>query len=152
MKTITLFLFLTLSIFTLQAQNVEGTYANKWISEKGEGMAYTLTLQDDGTFTFYYTRKYIGSHPDKNEEIRGNWNLDGHLLVLNTNEEESTDPQFAAELNANKARFVSISPRHPKFNLVNPTLEFFRSDVFYLKGMELIKSDQDITSTDSATE
>jgi hypothetical protein len=46
----------------------------------------------------------------------------------------------------NKARYVSVSPRNPKFNLVKPSLKFYSSEVFFAKDMELIKTDESVSS------
>ncbi|WP_431133296.1 hypothetical protein [Psychroserpens mesophilus] len=144
MKSIILTFILLFNAFTAFTQNVEGTYSNEWISDIGEGMIYTITLEDDGSFTFYYTRKYIGGIPDKNVAVEGTWTLDGRLLILDTDVESPEESEFASELDSNKARFVSYSPRHHKYDEVEPSLEFYESDVFYLKDMDLIKTKEDI--------
>lgn len=145
MKSILFFFLLALSTFTLQSQNIEGTYSNKWVSNSGEGLAYELTLHPEGNFTFIYKRMHLDSNPDTEVEVMGTWIMDGHLLILNTNTLSEADNKLASGLNLNKARFVSISPRNPKFNLVKPTLKFYESAVFYAKDMELIKTESSLT-------
>lgn len=145
MKSLFLFFVITSFVFTSTAQTIEGIYANKWESTTGEAVAYDLVLKSDGTFIFETTRTYLSSTPEKTLKAQGTWELNGHLLILNTNEQSNT---LASDLNMNKARYVSISERNPNFNLVKPSLKFYRSDVFYSKDMELFKTESSVTSSD----
>ncbi len=148
MKSLLLFFASILTLFTTHAQDIQGVYANKWLSNAGEGIEYTLALKPDGQFTFTYKRLYLDSNPDTEIEVKGTWDLDGHLLVLDTNDEAESENFVASGLDLNKARFVSVSPRHPNFNLVKPKLEFYESKVFYAKNMELIKTEASVTLTE----
>ena len=132
MKTLILLLACAISTCTLQSQNIVGTYTNTWLSNTGQGIAYTLTLQKDSTFIFHYKRMYKESTDTKESIVEGIWNLNGHLLVLHTNDTDSQNP-ITTGLDANKARFISVSPRNPDFNLVKPSLEFFPSDILLIK-------------------
>ena len=145
MKSLLLSIFITITTLTFQAQNIEGIYANKWVANSGEGIEYILSLQEDGNFTFDYIRMYMDNNTDKNIKVKGTWKLENHLLVLNA-EASGDENQIAAGLHLNKARFVSVSPRNPKFNLVKPSLKFYASDVFYAKDMELIKTESTVSS------
>ncbi|MCK7589630.1 copper resistance protein NlpE [Subsaxibacter sp. CAU 1640] len=146
MKTyILLFAILFSSIFTY-SQNIEGIYANKWLANSGEGIDYTLDLKADGTFAFIYKRIYINGSKDRVVEVEGTWVLDNHLLTLYT--EGQTDVEIAKWLDENKARFVSVSPRHPQFNLIKPSLKFYESNIFYAKNMELIKTESSVTASE----
>ena len=147
MKSLLLFIALTFTITTIQSQEIEGTYANKWLANTGEGIEYTLTLDTEGTFTFDYTRMYKDEVPDTNVKVNGTWKMEGHLLVLDTDTTNDDNHKIASGLNLNKARFVSVSPRNPNFNLVKPSLKFYSSDVFYAKDMELIKTESTITAS-----
>ena len=144
MKTFLLFCLISFTTYTSQAQTIEGTYANKWISNSGEGIQYNLTLLNDGQFTFQYVRMYKDEVEDSVIEVIGNWTLENNLLTLKTD----SDDEMASSLNSNKARFISISPRNPKFNLVKPSLKFYESEVFYAKDMELVKTESSITSAE----
>lgn len=144
MKTIILFCLVTLSALTTQSQNIEGTYANKWVSNSGEGIEYTLTLNTDGQFIFDYIRIFKDDVKDKKTQVKGNWVLQNNLLTLQT--ETTGDNDLASRLDLNTARFESLSPRNPKFNLVQPSLKFYESAVFYAKDMELVKTEVTVTS------
>ncbi|MGJ8591314.1 MAG: copper resistance protein NlpE N-terminal domain-containing protein [Aquaticitalea sp.] len=148
MKPLLLLTALFFTVFTSQSQDIEGTYANKWIATTGEGIEYTLTLNDDGNFTFNYTRMYMDTDSNTEVKVNGTWNLENNLLVLKTENDTEEDNGIASGLDLNRARFVSISPRHPKFNLVKPTLKFYESDVFYAKDMELIKIGSPVSSVE----
>lgn len=146
MKTyILLFAFLFSSVMS-NSQTIEGIYANKWVADSGEGIAYTLNLKPDGTFTFEYKRMYKNDMEHRVVDVQGTWILDNHLLTLYT--EGQTDDEIATLLDENTARFVTISPRHPQFNLVKPKLKFYESEVFYAKNMELIKTESGVTASE----
>lgn len=142
--TITL-IFISLPSFS---QNVEGTYTNSWLSNSGDGIKYTLILQDDGRFTFHHRRIYSNIEEDAKTDVEGTWQLDGHILILNTEMPNSESNKIATDLDANKAKFISVSPRHPKFNIIKPSLKFYESDIFYAKDMELVKTEAGITSSE----
>lgn len=146
MKSILYIFLIAFSTLSVQSQNIEGTYANKWVSNSGEGIAYKLTLQPDGNFIFNHTRLHLNSQLDTEVEVLGSWSLEGHLLVLKTDATVDDTDKIASRLDLNKARFVSVSSRDPKFNLVKPSLKFYESDIFYAKGMELIKTESSLTA------
>jgi hypothetical protein len=148
MKALPLILLTTLTIFTLHSQNIEGTYSNKWISNSGEGIEYVLTLNEDGNFTFNYIRMYMDSDSDTKIEVQGTWVLENQLLVLNTDDGSEKENSIASGLNSNKARFLSVSPRNPKFKLGKSSLKFYKSDIFYAKDMKLIKTAPTVTAVE----
>ncbi len=127
----------------MQAQAVEGTYANQWESQSGEAISYELTLREDGTFTFISIRTYLDAQPKSKSEIEGIWKFMNRTLELFTTTQDNN--QLAKDLNMNKARYISISPRNPNFNLVMPSFKFYESKVFYSKNMELIKIESVVT-------
>jgi hypothetical protein len=145
MRALILLFIIVSSALTSSAQTIEGIYSNKWESPSGEAIAYNLTLKEDGTFTFQLTRTYLDSVSHYTTKTKGNWVLANHLLTLKTNERAN---ELSSELNMNKARFVSLSPRNPNFNIVYPYLKFYESDVFYAKDMELIKTESSVTSSE----
>lgn len=146
MKSLLLLTAFIFTVFTSQAQSIEGTYANKWTANTGEGVEYELTLNKEGSFTFNYTRMYMDADANTNTEVKGTWKMENHLLVLNADNASDEENVIAKGLDLNKARFVSVSPRNPNFNLVKPSLKFYESEVFYAKDMELIKTSSTVTS------
>lgn len=148
MKTILLILLIIFTSFSGLAQSIEGVYYNKWEAPSGESLAYTLHLHDDGTFVFSSDRTYLDAYPDQTLKAKGTWQMDGHLLILEADEDQSEHSEFAGDLNKSKARYLSLSPRNPKFNLVKPSFKFFESNIFFAKDMELFKTDINVTLID----
>ena len=146
MKTVLLFFILINVAFPAIAQPIEGTYSNKWEAPSGESIEYSLTLHNDGNFIFSTIRTYLEELPEKIVSAKGTWNLNGHLLELNTSVDSETDNTLALKLDMSKARYNYISKRNPKFNLVKPSLKFYSSEVFYAKDMELVKTEDKVTS------
>ncbi len=148
MRTVLLFFLVALTALSTTAQSIYGTYSNKWEASSGEAIEYSLTLLENGNFVFISTRTHLDAIPDKKLKAKGTWQLDGHLLVLITATNEDSENTLEANLDMNKAKFKSVSPRNPDFNLVKPSLKFYESNVFYAKDMELIKTDASVTSLD----
>lgn len=144
----TFLLIFTLSLFALpiSAQTIEGTYANKWKAPTGESIKYSLTLHEDGNFIFSTIRTYSEELPDKIVSAKGTWNLKGHLLELNTSNDMESENALQEQLDMTKARFNSVSKRHPNFNIIKPSLKFYHSEVFYAKDMELVKREENVSS------
>jgi hypothetical protein len=144
MKSLLLSLtILLLTVFSASCQTIVGTYTNKWQARSGEAISYTLTLEDDGTFTFQSISSYMETIPDTTIEAKGTWRLDNHLLVLTT---QGDSTELSSNLNKNKAKYLNISLRNPNLNMVKPSLRFYESRVFYAKNMELIKSETSVTT------
>lgn len=145
MKNLLCTLVVTLcALTTTFSQNMKGIYANTWAASEQESISYTLALNEDGTFAFQSYQVYIGS-PDKIVKVMGRWESNGVLLSLITVPSTDPDNPLIVGLNNSKARLISLSPRHPDFNLVKPTLEFAKSDVFYVQGMELKKQESTVS-------
>lgn len=147
MKSILLLVAITLlTILPVNSQTIEGTYTNKWEAKSGEALAYTLILNEDNTFEFHSYRTLLSADSDISKKVNGTWNLKGHILVLKTDSEKG----LGSDLNNSKARFMSVSPRNPNFNVIKPSLKFFQSDVFYAKNMELHKQESSVTEAKQA--
>ena len=128
------------------AQDMEGTFTNTWESNAGGALTYTITLNPDGTFEFVSHRDYETSIPSKTITAEGTWRHRNRLLILAT-ETTSESSDLLKNLNKNKARFKTYSPRHRKYGKVKPNLRFYRSKVFYAKGMKLFEKETDSTVT-----
>ena len=146
MRSLLLFFMIAFTAIPTNSQTIEGSYSNKWEASSGESIQYSLTLLEDGNFIFNSTQTYRDNLPDRLVEAKGTWNLNGQLLILNTNGHVDADNKLQTNLNMNKARFINVSTRNPDFNLVNPSLKFYKSDVFYAKDMVLIKSENKVSS------
>ncbi len=127
------------------SQSMEGSYANTWESEKGSGIRYSLLLNPDKTFIFESNRFYASSTPSKVETVKGLWKKRHRLLILKT-KGIANDHPLAKKLHKNKAKLKVYSKRHKNYGKVKPSLKFYRSKVFYAKGMRLIKKEEDIAT------
>jgi hypothetical protein len=87
MRALLLFFIISFTITSANSQDIEGTYTNKWESVSGEAIEYSLTLHDNGKFTFYSIRTFLNSNPNHIIEAEGTWQLKGQLLKLNTEED-----------------------------------------------------------------
>ncbi len=145
MRSLLLIFIIVSSALTSSAQTIEGVYTNTWESPSGEAIAFHLSLNTDGTFEFQLTRAYLDNIPAYTETTEGTWVLENHLLTLKTNDKTS---RLSSNLNMNKARYVNTSLRNPNSNLVHPSFKFYQSDVFYAKGMELIKMESGLKSSE----
>ena len=146
MRTVLLFFILSFIALPASTQTIEGTYSNKWKASTGESIEYSLTLHEDGNFVFSTIRTYLEELSDKIVSAKGTWNLNGHLLELNTSNDIDSENPLQAKLDMSKARYHYVSKRHPKFNLMKPSLKFYHSEVFYAKDMELVRTEENVTS------
>lgn len=138
---------ITLSAFSMRSQIIEGIYSNRWEASSGEAIEYTLTLNDNGTFTFITDRKHLEETLNSIEIVEGSWTYNDRLLTLNTHPEENPS-ELASNLDANNARYHNISPRNPNLKSVKPSFKFYKSKVFYTKDMELFKTEIEVSATD----
>lgn len=149
MKTLLLSIVIACSvILSAKSQTIEGTYTNKWESSSGEFVAYTLTLNPDGSFAFKSYQKFLGQEEEKRTTATGTYKFENYLLVLATDLSNETDNALIANLNNCKARLSKISTRKVNSTGEKPSLKFYQSDVFYAKGMELYKQESTVTAVD----
>ncbi len=151
MKSIIFLMIACTSLFSVNAQtasSITGTYINMWESNSGEALNYTLTLEADGSFIFQSKRSFANIESEKTLTATGSWKLQNQLLVLLADPNDTNSNELTLQLNNTKARYVSISSRNPNFNLVKPSLKFYKSEVFYAKDMELIKEETSVTKSD----
>lgn len=147
-KTTLLLFTLLCAFFSAYSQTITGTYSNRWESQSGEAIAYTLTLKSDGTFIFYSNQTYWGDEGIKTTKAIGTWKSNNHLLVLTTEPDEDSNIGLIKELNNNKARYNRVSERKRLTSDEKSSLKFYQSDVFYAKNMELFKQDAIMSSVD----
>jgi hypothetical protein len=127
---------------------MEGTYTNTWESTAGGALTYTITLNPDNTFVFESHRIFETSIPSKVTTIEGTWKNKNRLLILLTDPSKD-DTELVKKLHNNKAKFKAYSPRHRKYKKAKPSLKFYKSKVFYAKGMKLEKKTSDSVTSNS---
>lgn len=148
-KLLLTFIVIFTFTFVSHCQTLEGTYTNTWESNAGGALTYTLTLNPDKTFNFVSHRIYESSYPSKTTTVVGTWKNENRLLILAT-DTSLDDIDLVKGLNNNKARFITYSPRHRKYGEVKPSLRFYKSKVFYAKGMKLIKEEAEVKTNTAA--
>lgn len=101
----------------------------------------TLILNPDGTFFFHnYENHEGGIPPEKNSYAKGTWILEKKVIhFYNTNAD--LDDKYRLSFNNSKARFDTKSPRDKSNRVVKTAIRFFQSDIFWIKGLKLLKRD-----------
>ena len=130
---------------TAMSQTLDGTYTHTWENAEG-ALTYTLTLTDNGTFTFESVRTYLlRSTPTKKSLVKGTWEQNRRMVILNT-EPSETDDDLAKKLDDVKARYIDYSPRHHQYGILKPSLEFYQCELFFAKGMALELKDMEVVT------
>lgn len=135
-KAILIVLTVILSVINVLGQITPGRYrATHDVSNAL--IIYNLELNTDGSFSFHFFRKnYCDSCVEENKYGRGTWKLERNQLILMTESTVDINEDFVLDLNQSKARL--IKKRNSEGQL-EEILKFFASDIFWVKGMELIR-------------
>ncbi len=140
MKYLFCFTLLLSSIIT-NAQDVVGIYQLSSGSKASNGfeLRRTLTLNADGTFE-YYNYRYVenGIPKDTHKYGKGVWKIDKKIIVFST-EASDLDDKFTLDFNGTKARFISKSPRDKSDRVIETSIRFYESEIFWIKGMTVVK-------------
>lgn len=136
--TFSISFLLLLSAVITNAQEVTGTYQLHSKSDDFE-LSRTLTLNADGTFD-YYNYRWVerGIPQDTHTYGKGTWTQDDKVISFFT-EAESLDDKFTLDFSGTKARFISKSSRDKSDRSIKTALRFYESEIFWIKGMKLIK-------------
>ena len=121
-----------------QSESIQGTYQ---LEHKGSNadLKRTLILNADGTFLFHnYENHDGGIPPEKNSFGKGTWTSENKVIYF-YNSSSDIDQKHTLNFNNSKARFNSKSPRDKSNRAVITSIRFFESDIFWIKGMTLIK-------------
>lgn len=139
MKYLFCFALLLSSVIT-NAQDLVGIYelqSNSSVSDFE--LRRTLTLNDDGTFEYYNYRYVEKGIPKVMEKYgKGTWKKENKIITFST-EASVLDDKFTLNFTGTKARFISKSPRDKSDRIVQTSIKFFESEIFWIKGMTLIK-------------
>ena len=130
--------FVLLSSLIINAQDVVGKYQLKVDATNGE-LSRTLTLSADGTFEFYnYERHDIGIPPEKHLYAKGTWTSDKNVIIFSA-EPSDIDDTHVLNFNTTRARYKEKSSRDKSDRVVETSLIFYQSEIFWVKGMKLLK-------------
>lgn len=140
MKKILLVILSTLcfSIFA-QSEKLVGDY-NLSIETENASFTYTLSLQQDGTFTFhFYSNHKQAISPEFNTYGKGTWTAEKNIITFSTNQNIDFNDQHTLDFNNSKARFISKSPRDKSDKVIKTRLQFYKSDISWMERKELLK-------------
>lgn len=145
MKSIILLIFLIVANSTLLAQpeSYVGNYTKRSESTQSKSiLEYSLTLNSDSTFLIHIYRNLDPSQPEENWFGKGTWKLEGtHTLVFYSNEQSDLDEKYTLNCTNTKARSNRKSPRNTSLKVEKESLRFFQSEILWLKGLELFKTE-----------
>ncbi|MCK7589615.1 copper resistance protein NlpE [Subsaxibacter sp. CAU 1640] len=134
-----------LAIFLVQVAvysqlSIEGTYQLK-VDATNATLQRTLTLNSDGTFVFHsYEKHEQGLPKEKNFYGKGTWTVEKNVIIFKTKSSD-LDEKYQLDLTGTQARFDRKSPRDKSDRDIKTSLRFFASEIFWIKGMTLIKTD-----------
>lgn len=137
-----LFLLLVLTIgFSLSAQteNYAGTYILHLEGKDGNILDYKLQLNQDNTFMFVSFQKLLdtrGEH-DKYNYGKGNWKVENKIIKFTT-EKTDLDEKHTLNFSGSTARLVKKSPRDTTEKVVPTSLQFYKSEIFWIANLKLI--------------
>ena len=132
----------TLILLSFNAISQKETIAGKYILKLESSNALiedTLILNDDGTFIFHeYDKHDNGIPPERNKYGKGKWKIDKSTLYFFA-EESDIDEKYTLNFNNSEARFITKSLRDKSDRIIPTSLQFYKSDIFWLVKRKLIK-------------
>lgn len=135
---ITFFLALNHSLFT--QPTIEGTYIYEFNGTNGSSKR-TLTLNANGTFLFHtYEYHERGMPQERNFYGKGSWTSDINIVHFKSTRSD-IDDKYTLDFNNTKARFDTKSIRDKSERDIKTSLRFYESEVFWFKGMILLRSE-----------
>ncbi|WP_297798508.1 hypothetical protein [uncultured Eudoraea sp.] len=138
-KIFTILFFFSALFAQSQSNSTVGEYFKKLGGEE-HLIEYTLTLREDGTFTFHFHRDHKASIPViTNKYGKGTWSMDGKVVSFFANEQGDFDEKHTLDFNNSRARFITKSPRDKTDRVIKTRLKFFESEIFWIEGLEIIK-------------
>jgi hypothetical protein len=143
MKHLLILLCLIFSLsLSAQSTKYHGNYEFILEMKDGAVINYTLTLNPNGTFLFRYYRKLTcDTCKEENSYGTGVWKAQKKLIFLSTDKENHINDTYTLNLNNTKARYISKSPRDKSAREIKTGLKFYASEVTWLKGKDLYKTD-----------
>jgi len=140
MKKLFLLLILTIG-FSLSAQteNYAGTYILHLEGKDGNILDYKLQLNQDNTFMFVSFQKLLdtrGEH-DKYNYGKGTWKVENKIIKFTT-EKTDLDEKHTLNFSGSTARLIKKSPRDTSEKVVPTSLQFYKSEIFWIANLKLI--------------
>lgn len=141
MRTIVTFLILVSSLTSFaQTDKVSGDYKLAIETKDNNTLEYELTLSQDGTFTFhYYSNIKNGIPPEANKYGKGKWAIENNVISFFSDKQKDIDEKNTLNFTNSKARFITKSSRNKTNQIIKTRLQFLKSDIFWMKKIELFK-------------
>lgn len=141
MKTIFTFLILISSLLSFsQSESVVGDYTIKHGTVEKDLLEYKLTISQDGTFYFhYYSNLKHVIPPESNKYGKGKWTIENNVISFFSDKQNDLDEKYTLDFTDSKARFVTKSPRDKTDRLIKIRLKFLKSEISWMKTIELFK-------------
>jgi hypothetical protein len=136
MKKIFLLLILTIG-FSLSAQTEDytGIYTFYVKALKGEIIDYQLQLNYDNTFLF---KSYINNNTNEYyKNGKGTWKVENKIIKFTT-EATDLDEKHTLNFSGSTARLIKKSPRDTSEKVVPTSLQFYKSEIFWIANLKLI--------------
>lgn len=136
------FFFTFLFFMCINVFSQSGVYIIDHTNESTDGSQtkWTLTLNEDGIFLYHFYRKLKGGIPaEDNFYGKGTWKAQKNLVFFYSDKEIDLDEKYNIDFTNSKARYITKSPRNTSSKIVKTSLRFYESDLFYIKGLELLK-------------
>jgi hypothetical protein len=134
-------LFFTLVIhlaIIAQTSNVIGTYDLR-LESSNALIVDTLILHSDKTFVYHSYDKHDGGiPPERNFYGKGTWTFEKNIIHLSSNKDDF-DEKYTLDFNNSKARFITKSPRDKSDRVIPTSLQFYKSEIFWIPKRNLIK-------------
>ena len=143
--------FILLSSIGLYGQldQLPGNYYHAF-GEGDQEIAYTLTLNAEGTFMFHSSKKVENSTaPEEHSYGRGRWTIDmiqnfstmGFIVEFSADPVSDINGKYNLDFNGSKARFVFKSQRNKTDKDIPTRLQFFESNIEWMERVALVKED-----------
>ncbi|WP_104735002.1 hypothetical protein [Hanstruepera ponticola] len=133
-----LIIFLSSFFAFTQTTTIAGTYILK-LESSNAVIVDTLTLHADETFTFHeYDRHDGGIPPERDKYGKGKWKFENNIVYFYANESDITKTH-TLNFNNSEARFIIKSPRDKSNKVIPTSIQFYKSDIFWIVKRKLIK-------------
>ena len=143
MKNLLILFFLTGTVSVIaQTSDFIGIYLLK-VDEENGVIQHKMVLNEEGTFLF--STYFSPDNPEgKMLEIThmygsGKWRTNGKQLFFIVDKEEDIDEDRILDFSKTRARIQQPSPGKPDGEKAREELVFFDSNIFWVKGLKLIK-------------
>ena len=136
MKYLLLFLFVTLNfVGNAQTEDYAGIYTFYVKAVKGEIIDYQLQLNYDNTFLF---KSYTNNNTNEYyKNGKGTWKVENKIIKFTT-EKMDLDEKHTLNFSGSTARLIKKSPRDTSGKVVPTSLQFYKSEIFWIANLKLI--------------